>query len=67
MTQNQIREKTDKLATKIKKLKAKHKAELAPLYAKMDYYVQSCEHPNLKKYDIGYDQGGNCPDCGYSY
>jgi len=66
MSPKQVREKLAKIHARIEKIKAKYEPLLAAEYAQAEAIRKLCKHPNIRHYNIGFDSGSQCPDCGLS-
>jgi len=56
----------DKVVARIKKIKAVYEPKLAAERGRLEALRKLCKHPNISHYNIGYDSGSHCPDCGMS-
>jgi hypothetical protein len=65
-SQEALSKKRAKIVEKIAAIKAIYEEKLAVEYAKLEALRGTCTHPNLRHYNVGFDSGSQCPDCGYS-
>lgn len=67
MDRTLIREKYAELSERVAAARGRveeAKAELEAEYARLRALQSRCKHPDDRHYDVGFDSGSRCPDCG---